>query len=85
MLHQSPTNMRRAGGAYILPSKSSAQLLLHDTIFPSAESVHHTSMGMRFLRTPIADCRIGQGTPNRHAPVTTVRSANDADDNRTAL
>jgi hypothetical protein len=37
-------------------------------IFYSAESVHHTSMGTRFLRTPIADCCIDQGLQNRRAP-----------------
>jgi hypothetical protein len=39
-------------------------------------------MGMRFLRTPIADCRIGQGLQNRRAPVATVRSTSNANDNR---
>jgi hypothetical protein len=61
-----PNHMRPAeGGAFISPSSSSAQRLLHATIFPSSETVHHTSAGLRFLCTPIAHCCVGQRPPDR--------------------
>jgi hypothetical protein len=58
-----------AGHAFLLPSKSSVQRLLCATIFPSSETVHHTSVRMRFMRTPIGHCGIGQRWPSRPAPV----------------
>jgi hypothetical protein len=48
-----------AGRAFLLPSSSSTQRLLHATIFPDSEIVHHTSVRMRFMRTPIAHRCIG--------------------------
>jgi hypothetical protein len=41
------------GGAFILPSSSSVQRLLHATIFPSSETVLSTSADLRFLCTPM--------------------------------
>jgi hypothetical protein len=81
-----PNHMRPAdGGAFILPSKSSVQSLLPATIFPSSEAMLLTSTGLRFLCTPIAQRCIGQRQPNHRVPVTTMRSASDADNNQTAL
>src|SRR5216683_371389 len=61
-----------ASVAGVLPSRracESPQRLLHATIFPSSETMHHTSVRMRFLRAPIAHRCVGQGPPNRRAPV----------------
>ena len=61
-----------ASVAGVLPSRracESPQRLLHATIFPSSETVHHTSVRMRFLCAPIAHRCVGQGPPNRRAPV----------------
>jgi hypothetical protein len=71
--------------AFILPSKSSDQLLLHATIFPYAETVHLTSVRMRFLRAPIAHRSVGQWPPNRPRARRKQCSISDVDDNRTAL
>jgi hypothetical protein len=79
-------HMRPAdGGAFTLPSSSSAQRLLHATIFPSAETVHRTSVRMRFIRTLIVRRCVVQRQPNRRAPVENSASATDEDDNRTAF
>jgi hypothetical protein len=58
-----------AGRAFPLPSKSSVQSLLHATIFPDSKTELRTSVRMRFMRTPIAHCCIGQRRPKRHASV----------------
>ena len=58
-----------AGRAFLLPSRSSVQSLLHATIFPSSETVHHTSVRMRCMRTPIDHCGIGQRRPKHRALV----------------
>jgi hypothetical protein len=58
-----------AGRAFISPSRSSVHRLRHATIFPSVETVHHTSARMRFMRAPIAHCCIGKRRPNRRALV----------------
>jgi len=55
-----------AGGAFISPSSSSVQSLLHATIFPSSETVLRTSAELQFHCTPIAQRCIGQWPPNRH-------------------
>ncbi len=68
-----------------MPSSSSAQCLLHATIFPSAGIVHQRSAGLRLLRTPIARRCVGYWLPTVVRPLKAVRSATDADDNRTAL
>jgi hypothetical protein len=65
-----PNHMRPAdGGAFISPSSSSAQRLLPTTIFPSAKTMHHTSVCMRFMRTPIACRCAGERPLNRRASV----------------
>ena len=76
---------RRAGRAFISPSKSSVQRLLHATIVSSSETALRTSSGLRFLCTPIADRRIdpGGGAVVRLSQI--VRSISDVDANRTAL
>jgi hypothetical protein len=48
-------------------------------------TVDHTSVGMRFLRAPIAQRCVGQRRPNGRAPVANRALGQHADDNRTAL
>jgi hypothetical protein len=55
------------------------------TIFPSAETVHLTSVCMRFLRAPIAHRSVGQWPPNRPRARRKQGLISDVDDNRTAL
>ena len=78
-----------ASVAGVLPSRracASPQRLLHATIFPSAETVHHTSVRMRFpLRANRSSLRRSRAAEPSCARCQTVRSANDADDNRTVL
>jgi len=50
------------------PGVVGVQRILQATIFPSSETVHHTPMGMLFMRTPVAHRRIGQRPPNCRAP-----------------
>jgi hypothetical protein len=73
-----------AGRAFPLPSKSSVQCLLHAAIFPDSETVHHTSVRMRFMLTPVARHCIGQLSPNRRAPVANSALGEQRDDKRTA-
>jgi hypothetical protein len=65
-----PTTCAPADGrAFISPSSSSGQSLLHATIFSDSKTVHQTSVRMQFMRTLIADRCIRQRRPNRRAPV----------------
>jgi hypothetical protein len=74
-----------AGRAFISPSKSSVQRLLHATIFPDSEALHHTSIACdSCARRLITDASVNDGRTVVR-PLQTERSASNADDNRTAL
>ena len=76
----------RGGPCAFYPAvQSSVQSPPRATIFHSSETALRPTADLQFLRTPIVQHGVGQRPPSRRAPVANVRSASDADDNRTAL
>src|SRR6266568_4504387 len=79
------------GGAFIFPSKSSVQRLLHVTIFPRydislirnrASHVNGHALRAHADCSPLRRSTAAEPSPR---PSQTVRSISDADDNQTAL
>ena len=62
-------NQHAGRPCFPLQSSSSVQRLPCTTIFRGSETMHHTTVRMRFIRMSRAHRCIGQRRPNRRAPV----------------